>query len=107
MLKNKQYPPYDAVLARMDSAFLSYDLPLIGLQKVQTFATRLESTSQVFAYGHDLFLARLRPDKKYDMLDEEFAFPLLFAFIAFLLGANVFANRYMRSQGHKKKFLTQ
>ena len=90
----------------MDTAFISYDLPIVGIQGVQTFATRLESTSIVFAYGHDLFMARIGPDKKYDMLDEEFAFPLLFAFIAFLLVANIYAARYMRKAANRKTFLT-
>jgi hypothetical protein len=41
---------------------MSYDLEILGVTKVQTFSTRLESTSQVFVYGHDLFLARTQPD---------------------------------------------
>lgn len=60
----------------------------------------------MLAYGHDLFLARMRPDKKFDMLDEEFNFLFLFLFIGFLLAANVAAQKYMKAQAAKKAFLT-
>jgi hypothetical protein len=72
------------------------------MQKIQTFPTRLESTTQVFAYGHDLFLGRVKPDGTFDLLDEEFNYTLLFAFIGFLLVANVFAAQMQKKETSKQ-----
>lgn len=62
-LKSKAFPKYDPVLVKESRLFITYDLALSGLTEVMTFTTNLESTSQVFAYGHDLFMTRVNPDK--------------------------------------------
>jgi len=85
--------------------YLSYDLSLVGLENLHTFSTRLESTSQVFAYGHDLFLSRIRPDNRFDMIDEEFNYSLLFVVIGALIAANFIFSKYLRAQKAKKEFL--
>ena len=60
----------------------------------------------MFAYGHDLFLSRVKPDGSFDILDEEFNYYLLFAFIGFLLVANTFASRMVKTETAKQQFLT-
>ena len=75
------------------------------MDKLRTFSTRLESTSQVLSYGHDLFLARISPDKKYDMIDEEFNYALLFAAIAGLIVATFALRKFMKSKADRQKFL--
>jgi len=45
VLKSDSYTMYDPVIPQMNKKFLSYDLEIYGLSKVQTFSTRLESTS--------------------------------------------------------------
>lgn len=85
--------------------YLSYDLSLVGLENLHTFSTRLESTSQVLAYGHDLFLSRIRPDNRFDMIDEEFNYSLLFVVIGALIAANFIFSKYLRAQKAKKEFL--
>lgn len=104
-LKTDKLPAYDAVLSEAPTKVISYDLPLIGLGRVIALPTRLESTTQVFAFGHDLFLARVKPDNRYDMLDESFNYSLLFAFIGFLICGNFFFARYLKHEGQKKAFL--
>lgn len=105
VLKSAEFPKYEPVLAQNNKKFLSYDLELIGLKTIQTFDTRLESTTQVFAYGHDLFLTRFQPDKGFDMLDEDFNHIALFVAIAALCAFDIFATRYLQKRDNRKAFL--
>lgn len=91
VIKSDKFPMYDPVLPQYNTKFISYDKQMIGLNKVQTFATRLESTTLVLAYGHDIFLTRITPDNKFDLLDESFNFKLLFAAIIVLIVGNIAA----------------
>jgi len=104
-LKSDRFPVYDPVIPSFDVRFLTYDINLVGLNKLQTFSTKLESTSQVFAYGHDLFLARIRPDNKFDMIDEDFNYALLFLGIVVLFGVNYALSSFMKKEKSKKEFL--
>ena len=104
-LKSDRFPVYDPVIPQYDVRFLSYDLPLVGLSGMRTFPTKLESTSQVLAYGHDLFLSRIRPDNKYDMVDEDFNYSLLFLAIAGILAVDYGLIRYLKGERGKKEFL--
>ena len=82
----------------LNTKFMTYDLPNVGLKKVITFPTGLESTTQVLAYGHDLVLARISPDKKFDMVDEDFNFGLLFLAIFLLCVAAYGFQQYLKSK---------
>ena len=44
-LKNKELPPYDAVIPVISTRYLSYGLNLLHLREIKAFPTRLESTS--------------------------------------------------------------
>jgi len=105
-LKSDKFPQYDPVLPQFNTKFVSYDLQLIGLDSVETFSTRLESTSIVLSYGHDIYCTRITPDNRFDLLDEAFNFKLLFAGIAVLLVANFVAAYFMKQRNAKKAFLT-
>ena len=104
-LKSNKFPVYDPVVPSFDVRFLTYDLNLVGIDHMTTFSTKLESTSQVFAYGHDLFLSRIRPDNKYDMIDEDFNYALLFLAIVGLFATNYALSKYLKSEKSKKEFL--
>ena len=71
-VKSKLYPPYDGVIPQKNNAYLSYDLHLMGLKEIYTFATRLESTTAVLITGHDIFYARVSGESTFDRLDEKF-----------------------------------
>lgn len=60
----------------------------------------------MFAYGHDLFMARIRPEGKFDMIDEDFPFPVLFAFIFVLIVGNIATRMFMNNRALKKGYLT-
>lgn len=44
-LKNKELPPYDAVIPIVSTKYISYGLNLLHLREIRAFPTRLESTS--------------------------------------------------------------
>ena len=106
VLKSDKFPMYDPVIPQLNTKFITYDMQLIGLSAIQTFPSRLESTTTVFAYGHDLFLARVSPDGSFDLLDEEFNFKLLFGFIVLILAANLYAAKIMKKEQTRTQFLT-
>ena len=91
----------------MNKRYITYDLKLVGLESLISFTSRLESTAQVFAYGHDLFLARTMPDNGYDLLDESFSYVGLFAFIVLLIVGDFALSRYLKTVASKKSFLTR
>mmetsp|Transcript_21772 Transcript_21772/g.15599 ORF Transcript_21772/g.15599 Transcript_21772/m.15599 type:complete len:187 (+) Transcript_21772:977-1537(+) len=105
-LKNKALPAYEAVIPHMINQYLSYDLILLNLKDIKVFRTRLESTSQVFVYGHDLFMTLMTPDNKFDMVQEDFNFKLLFAAIIGLIIGNFALIKYKNSKEATKVFLT-
>lgn len=67
-VKSELFPPYDGVIIQRNTQFISYNLQLIDLRDVYTFATRLESTSAVIAFGHDIFCARITAESNFDRL---------------------------------------
>ena len=72
-----------------------------------TFSTRLESTTGVFATGHDIFFARIMPEGNFDRLHEDFKAPLLFAVIAVLIIGLTVAIKYTTSKQKREEFLTK
>lgn len=59
----------------------------------------------MIAYGHDIFLVRVTPDKKFDMIDEEFNYALLFLAIGGLMVIVYVVRKWIDSQANRKKFL--
>jgi ER membrane protein complex subunit 1 len=106
VLKSDKFPMYDPVIPQLNTKFVTYDLQLVGLERIQTFSSRLESTTQVFAYGHDLFLARVKPDGSFDLLDEEFNYFMLFGCIVLILFGNLYMSRMVKKEQTRTQFLT-
>jgi hypothetical protein len=104
-LKSMAYPRYDPVQPLFNTNYVSYDLELSDLRSINTYPTKLESTSQVFVYGHDLFLARVYPDSKFDLLQSDFPFPLIFTGIAALIVLTFVAQKWTKDHGERKNFL--
>ena len=44
-LKSDKFPAYDAIIAETPQRYITYDISLIGLKRVITLTTRLESTT--------------------------------------------------------------
>lgn len=93
------------MLQHSNQKFISYDLELIGLENLLCFSTRLESTTAVFSYGHDLFYARVNPEANFDRLHESFKANLFLGTIAFLVLALGFASYYVKNRETHNDFL--
>jgi len=64
-----QYHPH---LPFMPQKVISYNLTVAGIREIVSGPTKLESTSMIFAYGVDLFFARITPSKAFDRLPDSF-----------------------------------
>jgi ER membrane protein complex subunit 1 len=106
-LKLDAFPRYEPVIPIMWKRYLSYDLKLVGLQHAFTMTTKLESTSQVFTYGHDLFLALTTPDNGFDMLDEDFSFIGLALTIIIIIAFDIGLSKITKKRSVMKQFLTR
>jgi hypothetical protein len=104
-IKSKAYPPYDGVIPQKNKAFVSYDLQLLGLSEIYTFATRIESTSAVLVTGHDLFYARVTGESHFDKLQDSFRVHYVYMGIGGLLACLWFAKSYETNKTAKEKFL--
>jgi len=47
------------------------------LTNIRATPTYFESTSLIFVFGHDVFSSRVAPEKEFDMLGQDFKYPLL------------------------------
>ena len=71
-LQNRELMPYDAYLPFTPQAVISHRHKLIGLRKITTAASRMESTSLAISFGSDLFYSTVAPEKQFDVLSEDF-----------------------------------
>ena len=53
-------------------SFLSHSREVFGIQQIMTTPTLLESTSMVFAFGHDIFGTQAAPSQTFDILGKSF-----------------------------------
>ncbi|KAH9929331.1 uncharacterized protein B0H18DRAFT_996604 [Fomitopsis serialis] len=63
---------YDSVVYDDPKRVLSHSYQVVGTKHVVTSPALLESTSLIFAYGHDLFFTRIAPSNTFDVLSESF-----------------------------------
>ena len=103
-LKSKEFPPYDGVIPQMNQRYISYNKELANLDKVICFPTRLESTSAVFSYGHDLFYARINPESNFDRLHESFKSGMFLTTLGVLVMMLLTAHTYIKSTETKETF---
>lgn len=68
-------------------SYVTHSLQVEGLRGIVTIPAKLESTSQLFAYGVDLFFTRIAPSRTYDSLTEDFSYALLLITIVALVAA--------------------
>jgi len=63
---------YDPSLPLNPQQFLSHSREVVGINRIMTSPTLLESTSMVFAYGHDIFGTQVAPSQTFDVLGKSF-----------------------------------
>lgn len=62
----------DSFLPFNPQLIITHKHELIGLEKVISAPSRLESTSLTLSYGLDIFYTTVAPEKQFDILDEDF-----------------------------------
>ncbi|RWR73453.1 ER membrane protein complex subunit 1 [Cinnamomum micranthum f. kanehirae] len=79
--------PLTDSLPIIPQSYVTHSLQVEGLRGIVTIPAKLESTSQLFAYGVDLFFTRIAPSRTYDSLTEDFSYALLLITIVALVAA--------------------
>ncbi|VDK17719.1 unnamed protein product [Anisakis simplex] len=64
--------PYRPELPIASEDFVNYNQTVYNIRVIKTAPSGLESTSLMFAYGLDLFFARLTPSGTFDILKDDF-----------------------------------
>ncbi|KAJ3091235.1 hypothetical protein HK100_007225, partial [Physocladia obscura] len=88
--KEEQLFPYRPVLDFNPKEVASHVIEVVGIKKVISTPSSLESTSIVAAYGLDLFVARRSPSKTFDLLSEDFGYvSLILTLITLVIGIQI------------------
>jgi hypothetical protein len=82
--------PYKANIDYNPKEVPSYGQDVMGIHTILSAPTALESTSIVFAFGHDMFLTKRAPSKEFDVLSESFGYQtLLLTILVLFVGIQV------------------
>ena len=99
-------PVYKPSLPWAETNVASYFLQLEGIDRLEIADTWLESTSVVVAFGLDMFVARIMPEKSFDVLGEDFNKGAILLTIVGLVVLNVIVQRWFTIKSAKEKFNT-
>jgi len=75
--KEEGLMPYMPFLGIDLRAHISYNLTIAKLAGITSAPSERESTSVIFAWGHDLFCTAVTPARSYDKLNDDFNYSLL------------------------------
>lgn len=75
-----------------------------SLTEITAIPTNFESTSLVFAYGHDLFFTKVAPDNPYDILDDDFNYIALILSVLIATAAALALRFYAKKTRIEKFF---
>jgi ER membrane protein complex subunit 1 len=90
---------YSPLLDLDPKYFLSHAREVMGIKKIISSPTLLESTSMVFAFGLDVFGTRVTPSKAFDVLGKGFnKIALILTVVALAVGTAVLAPMVRRKQ---------
>ncbi|KAF9437149.1 hypothetical protein BGZ76_001811 [Entomortierella beljakovae] len=84
--------------------YLTYNLEVVGIRKIVTSPTLLESTTVVVAVGHDIFVTRHAPSKTFDILNEDFSKSQLLLTIVVLAAVMLVTGPMMRNKTLKEQW---
>jgi hypothetical protein len=111
--ESSDLPKYDGVITFNPLMTFSYNLnvksnsnfQIFNIDGISVFPSKMESTSLVFTYGHDVYFTRIAPEKNFDMLNEDFSYALLFLTMAVLFLATVVSAIISKQKKLKELFL--
>ncbi|KAF8252728.1 DUF1620-domain-containing protein [Wilcoxina mikolae CBS 423.85] len=94
---------YTPVVEIDPKSIITHKRKVLGLKKISTTPSQLESTSLVFAYGGDLFGTRMAPSMAFDLLGKGFAkVQLVLTVVALGIGAAFVAPMVRKKQINSK-----
>lgn len=95
--------PYSPVLSIDPKWIVTHKLRVAGVRGILASPTMLESTSQLLAYGLDLFGSSVSPSGRFDVLSRDFNVAQLVATTLALLGATAILKPIVaRKQLHER-----
>ena len=90
---------YSPILELDSRTYLTHMREVIGVEKIMSSPSLLESTSLVFAYGHDIFGTRINPSGSFDVLGKNFnKVQLLLTVVALAAGVGALAPMVRKRQ---------
>jgi hypothetical protein len=89
-------PSYETQLTLSPHQMLNYWKPVHGIQTMLSIPTRLESTSILFAYGHDIYITIVTPSDTFDRLKDSFSKSLLLITLISLFLATIATAKWVR-----------
>ena len=98
-------PAYKPLVPLVHTNILTHDRLVEGLQHTAVAWALLESTCFVAAYGLDLFVARVMPEKSFDMLTDDFNYSAIVISLGVLVAATIVAEVYFKKNQVKRLFL--
>jgi hypothetical protein len=78
--------------------YLTHLREVVGIEKVMSSSSLLESTSLVFAFGHDIFGTRISPSGSFDILGNLNKVQLLLTVVALAAGVGALAPMVRKRQ---------
>uniref|UniRef100_T1JPE2 ER membrane protein complex subunit 1 n=1 Tax=Strigamia maritima TaxID=126957 RepID=T1JPE2_STRMM len=94
--------PYVPELPVPSESVINYNQSSYNVRGISTAAAGLESTCLVFAYGLDLFFARVTPSRTFDVLKDDFDhFLISVVLISLILGAYLIRQLAARKALHQ------
>lgn len=98
-------PMFDYMIPFNPKQVQNADYVLYGLKNLHVTETDFESTAVVFTYGKDMFWCKITPDKTFDMLNDDFAYPQLLAIVFGITIGLFVVIKYSSSKESKMRFL--
>ena len=90
---------YSPILELEPKYFLTHSREVLGVEKIVSSATFLESTSLVFGFGHDIFGTKISPSMTFDVLGKGFnKVQLLLTVVALAVGVGFLAPLVRKRQ---------
>jgi hypothetical protein len=97
-------PVYKPLVPLVHTNIITHDRTVEGLQHTAVAWALLESTCFVAAYGLDLFVARVMPEKSFDMLTDDFNYSAIVISLGVLVAATIVAEIYFKKNQVKRLF---
>ncbi|EGR33603.1 hypothetical protein IMG5_048200 [Ichthyophthirius multifiliis] len=94
--ESTQLPPYSYLLPVNNLNTLSYSLNLNNLQQLKIYPSNFESTVLFVAFGNDMFMSSVAPDRTFDMISEDFNYIYVFGSGILAAVAVIVMRRYAK-----------